>query len=62
MRRPAPKEAKDAAKGEVRLMRDTFTEGELVAVTRSGDVQRINPQYIDLPRLEQTACGTKVPL
>ena len=50
-------DARIAGKEDAKLRQATFTEGELVAVTRYGDVHRLNPHRIDLQRLEQGVCG-----
>ena len=50
-------EARIAGDYDAKLRPVTFTEGELVAVTKSGSVHRLNPQRIDLTRLEQSVCG-----
>lgn len=49
--------ARDAGKDDARLRRAAFKEGELVAVTRYGDVHRLNPQFLDIDRLERAATG-----
>ena len=50
-------EARIAGNEDAKLRPVAFTEGELVAVTRQGGVHRLNPQRIDLTRLEQSVCG-----
>ena len=50
-------EARISGKEDARQRHATFSEGELVAVTRYGDVHRLNPHRIDHQRLEQTVCG-----
>jgi len=49
--------ARDAGKDAARLRHASFKEGELVAVTRYGDVHRLNPRYVELDRLERAATG-----
>ena len=51
-------EARIAGDDEAKLRPVAFTEGELVAVTKQGGVHRLNPQRIDLTRLEQSVCGS----
>ena len=50
-----------AGKDDARSQPAAFKEGELVAVTRYGDVHHLNPKYIDLKRLQQSACGSNQP-
>lgn len=50
-----------AGKDDARSQPAAFKEGELVAVTRYGDVHHLNPKYIDLKRLQQAACGSNQP-
>lgn len=42
---------------DVRLRKANFAVGELVAVTRYGDVHRLNPYRLDLNRIEEAATG-----
>ena len=49
--------ARDVGKDGARLRHASFKEGELVAVTRYGDVHRLNPRYVELDRLERAATG-----
>jgi hypothetical protein len=49
--------AREAGKDGARLRHAAFKEGELVAVTRHGDVHRLNPRYVELDRLERAATG-----
>lgn len=49
--------AKHEGKEDARLRHATFKEGELVAVTRYGDVHRLNPRFIDSEKLERAATG-----
>ncbi|HEY5328267.1 MAG TPA: relaxase/mobilization nuclease domain-containing protein [Acidobacteriaceae bacterium] len=49
--------ARESGRGDARLRRITFKEGELVAVTRYGDVHRLNPRFIDTAKLERATTG-----
>lgn len=44
-----------------RLRRSVVQEGELVAVTKSGDVFRLNPRFLELDKLERAATGDTTP-
>ena len=49
--------AREAGKDDARLRRAAFKKGKPVAVTRYGDVHRLNPRYVELDRLERAATG-----
>ena len=49
--------AKLAGNLDARLRRTAFKEGELVAVTKWGDVHRLNPRFIDSEKLERAVTG-----
>jgi hypothetical protein len=46
---------------DARLRRSVVQEGELVAVTKSGDVFRLNQRFLELDKLERAATGGKTP-
>jgi hypothetical protein len=51
-------EARIAGNHDAKQRHVSFTEGELVAVTKWGEVHRLNPKHIDHSRLEEKVCGT----
>ena len=44
-----------------RLRRTVIEEGELVALNRRGDVYRLNPQHLDVDKLERKVTGGNTP-
>jgi hypothetical protein len=49
--------ARAAGRDDARLRRAPFKEGELVTVNKRGDVERLNPRFIDTEKLERAATG-----
>lgn len=50
-----------AGNADARLRTSRVQEGELVAVTKSGDVFRLNPRFLELDKLERDASGGTTP-